>query len=120
MKTHDGDEIEKMARAHLEPTARVVSDGLGCFRAVTRAGCTHEPVVAAQHCHSEKLQCLRWANTIVGNVQTAITGTLKSVAMRYAFRYLAEFQYRFNRLACVATRAAPRPYKTLKILHVAG
>ena len=45
-------------------------------------------------------------------------------------RYLAEFQYRFNRrfklpemlnrLASVATRAAPRPYKTLKILHVAG
>ena len=45
-------------------------------------------------------------------------------------RYLAEFQYRFNRrfklpemlnrLASVATRAAPRSYKTLKILHVAG
>ena len=65
---------------------------------------------------------------MVGNVKTAIVGTLKSVAMRYVFRYLAEFQYRFNRrfklpellnrLASVATRAAPRPYKTLKILHV--
>lgn len=41
VKTHDGAEIEAMARAHLEPTARVVSDGLGCFRAVTRIGCTH-------------------------------------------------------------------------------
>ena len=73
---------------------------------------------------------MRWANTIVGNVKTAITGTLKSVAMRYVFRYLAEFRYRFsrrfklpemlNRLASVATRAAHRPYKTLKILHVPG
>ena len=65
-------------------------------------------------------------NTVLGNIKTAIVGTLKSVAMRY----LAEFQYRFNRrfklpemlnrLASVATRAAPRPYKTLKIAHVAG
>jgi hypothetical protein len=41
------------------------------------------------------------------------------------FRYFAEFQYRFNRrydlpamldrLACVATRRAPRPCRTLKI-----
>ncbi len=130
VKVHDGDEIEKMARAHLKPSARVVSDGLGCFRAVTRAGCTHEPVVAAQYGHSEKLPCFRWVNTVLGNVKTAITGTLKSVARRYVFRYLAEFQYRFNRrfklpellnrLASVATRAAPRPYQTLKILHVAG
>jgi transposase-like protein len=130
VKVHDGDEIEKMARAHLEPSARVVSDGLGCFRAVTRAGCTHEPVVAAHHGHSEKQPCFRWVNTVIGNVKTAIVGTLKSVARRYVFRYLAEFQYRFNRrfklpemlnrLASVATRAAPRPYKSLKILHVAG
>ncbi len=69
-------------------------------------------------------------NTILGNVKTAIVGTLKAVARRYVFRYLAEFQYRFNRrfrlpemlarLACVATRAAPRPYKALKIAYEAG
>ena len=57
-----------------------------------------------------------------GNVKTAIVELLKSVAMRYVFRYLAEFQYRFNRrfqlpemlarLASVATRAAPRPRNT--------
>lgn len=130
VKVHDGAEIESMAKAHLEPTARVVSDGLGCFRAVTKAGCTHAPVVAAQHGHSEKLPCFRWVNTVLGNIKTAIVGTLKSVAIRYVFRYLAEFQYRFNRrfqlpemlarLASVATRAAPRPYNTLKIAHAAG
>ena len=125
VKSHDGAEIERMAKAHLEPTARVVSCGLGCFRAVTKAGCTHEPVIAAKAGHSEKLPCFRWVNTVLGNIKTAIVGTLKSVAMRYVYRYLAEFQYRFNRrfklpemlnrLASVATRAAPRPYKTLKI-----
>ena len=66
VKVHDGAEIESMAKAHLEPTARIVSDGLGCFRAVTKAGCTHAPVVAAQHGHSEKLPCFRWVNTVPG------------------------------------------------------
>ena len=130
VKVHDGEEIEAMAKAHFAPGARVVSDGLGCFRAVTKAGCTHEPVIAAHMGHSEKLPCFRWVNTVLGNLKTAIAGTLKSVARRYVFRYLAEFQYRFNRrfdlpemldrLACAATRAAPKPYKSLKIAHEAG
>jgi transposase-like protein len=131
VKTHDGENIEAMAKLHLEPTARIVSDGLGCFRAVTRIGCVHMPVnVTKSDTHGEKLACFRWVNTILGNVKTAIAGTLKSVAKRYVFRYFAEFQYRFNRrsdlpamlnrLACVATRSAPRPYKSIKITFAAG
>jgi transposase-like protein len=131
VKAHDGDAIEAMAKAHLAPSARVVSDGLGCFRAVTKAGCTHEPIIAARAPQQpEKIPAFRWVNTVLGNVKTAIVGTLKAVRPRYAFRYLAEFQYRFNRrfdlpamldrLACVAVRAAPRPYKTLKIAHEGG
>ena len=131
VKRHDSDSIEAMAKAHLAATARVISDGLSCFRAVTRAGCAHEPVnVSKASNHGEKLACFRWANTVLGNLKTAIAGTLKSVRPRYAYRYLAEFQYRFNRrfdlagmlhrLACVAVRTAPRPYKSLKIAHTAG
>ena len=131
VKRHDSDSIEAMARAHLAATARVISDGLSCFRAVTRAGCAHEPVnVSKASNHGEKLACFRWANTVLGNLKTAIAGTLKSVRPRYAYRYLAEFQYRFNRrfdlarmlhrLACAAVRTAPRPYKSLKIAHTAG
>lgn len=131
VKTHDGRAIEAMARTHLTPGCRVVSDGLGCFRAVTKAGCVHAPVNTTRaNDHGEKLACFRWVNTVVGNLKTAIAGTLKSVAKRYVYRYLAEFQYRFNRrfhlpemldrLACVATRTAPRPYKALKIAYEAG
>ena len=131
VKSHDGEAIEAMARAHLAPGARVVSDGLGCFRAVTRVGCVHEPIVAQRAPqNSEKIPAFRWVNTVLGNLKTAMAGTLKAVAKRYVFRYFAEFQYRFNRrsdlpamlgrLACVATRAAPRPYKTLKIAEAAG
>jgi transposase-like protein len=131
VRSHDGAAIEAMARAHLEPTARVVSDGLGCFRAVTRVGCAHTAVnvTKADH-HGEKLVCFRWANTVLGNVKTAIIGTLKAVRPRYVQRYLGEFQYRFNRrfdlpamldrLACVATRAAPRNYAAIKIAYAAG
>ena len=131
VKSHDSASIEAMARAHLAPSARVISDGLGCFRAVTRVGCTHEPVtVTKADNHGEKLSCFKWVNTITGNLKTAIAGTLKAVRPRYAFRYLAEFQYRFNRrvdlsamldrLACVATNSAPRPYKTIRVKYECG
>lgn len=129
---HNSEEIERIAKAHLAPTALVVSDGLGCFRAVKEAGCRHEPINVSKTLEgkSEKLACFRWVNTVLGNVKTAITGTLKSVRPRYAFRYLAEFQYRFNRrfhlaemldrLASVAVRAGPRPYAVVKIPYIAG
>lgn len=131
VEAHDGRSVEAMAKAYLAPTARVVSDGLGCFRAVTKAGCSHTAIVAAREPQQpEKIPAFRWVNTVLGNLKTAIVGTLKSVAKRYAFRYLAEFQYRFNRradlasmldrLACVAVRAAPRPYKSLKIAYAEG
>lgn len=131
VRAHDGASIEAMARAHLAPSARIVSDGLACFRAVTKAGCAHEPVIAAREPQqAEKIPAFRWVNTVLGNLKTAIAGTLKSIAKRYAFRYLAEFQYRFNRrfdlahmldrLASVAIRSAPRDYNMLKIAHEAG
>lgn len=131
VKSHDGASIEAMAEAHLAPTARVVSDGLGCFRSVTKAGCTHVAIVASREPEqSEKIPAFRWVNTITGNLKTAIVGTLKSIARRYVQRYFDEFQWRFNRrvdlpallprLARAAANAAPRPYRTLKIAYEAG
>jgi transposase-like protein len=131
VKAHDGPSIEAMAKARLEPTARVISDGLACFRAVTKAGCTHAPVnVSKASDHGEKLACFRWVNTALGNLKTAVAGTLKAIRPRYVFRYFAEFQYRYNRrfdlhalldrLACIAVRAAPRTRSALKIDYVAG
>ena len=120
-----------MARARLEPTAEVITDGLGCFRAVTRAGCTHTAVnVTKASQHAEKMVCFKWVNTALGNLKTAIVGTLKSVAKRYVPRYFAEFQYRYNRrfdlpamldrLAVIAVRAPPRPRGMLKLRDATG
>jgi hypothetical protein len=40
----------------------------------------------------------RWVNTLLGNLKTAITGTYHAIKFpKYAQRYLAEAQYRFNR-----------------------
>jgi transposase-like protein len=131
VKAHDGAAIEAMAKAHLAPTARVVSDGLRCFRAVKRAGCRHEPIVTVRAPQQpEKIPAFRWVNTVLGNLKTAIAGTLKAVRPRYAKLYLAEFQYRFNRranlpalldrLGYIAARAKPRTFKSLRIAYEAG
>ena len=131
VKTHDSASIEAMAKARLAPTATVITDGLACFRAVTRAGCTHIPVnVSKSSHHGEKLACFSWVNVALGNLKTAIVSTLKSVARRYVPRYFAEFQYRYNRrfdlpamlgrLASVAARAKPRPRSVLKLREGAG
>ena len=128
--THDGDEIERMAHAHLAPTARVVSDGLGCWRAVTRAGCSHAPIVVARTGWSEKIPAFRRVNTVLGNLKTAVVGTMKHVARRHVQRYLAEFQWRFNRrydlpamladLGHAIARAAPRTRVKLRLAYRDG
>ena len=38
-------EVEKLAKAAIEPGATVVSDGLSCWPAVEKAGCQHFPIV---------------------------------------------------------------------------
>ena len=100
-------------------------------RAVTRAGCTHEPVnVTVAGDHGEKLVCFGWANTALGNLKTAVAGTLKSVRRHYVFRYLAEFPYRFNRrvdlksmfrrLAFAYTNAAALSYARVRMAYETG
>ena len=65
----------------------------------------------------------------IGNLKTAIVGTIKHVAKRYVARYLAEFQWRFNRrtdlpamiadLGEATARARARPRAKLKLAYVA-
>ena len=57
-------------------------------------------------------------------MKAAMLGTYRSVRDKHAPRYLAEFEYRFNRryrldtkiarLAYVSLRTAPMPYRLLK------
>lgn len=61
----------------------------------------------------------KWVNTGLGNIKSAIAGTCRAVRPRHAARYLAAYEYRFNRrfeldkmverLAAAAAKTAPQP-----------
>ena len=119
------DEIAAWARCHLEPGTVVVSGGLGCFAAVKRAGCFHQPFVTGGGPKSARHPALTRVNTILGNIKRSLHGTYHHLSSKHLPRYLAEFSYRFNRrfslrqmfprLAFVALRTAPMPYRVLKL-----
>jgi transposase-like protein len=116
--------IEAYATTSLTAGSHVLSDGLSCFTAVTKAGCTHEAKITT----GNKVladSVFKWVNTIIGNLKTATTGTFHGVSKKYLPRYLAEFEYRFNRrykladmikrLAYISLRTPPMPEKFLKM-----
>jgi transposase-like protein len=89
--------IKGWAKANLAPTALVVSDGLGCFAAVTAAGCTHTPIVVGDR-KPRDLPQFQWVNTILGNLKTTLHGAFHSLGWsKHADSHLAAFAYRFNR-----------------------
>jgi transposase-like protein len=116
-------EVEKLAKAAIEPGSTVVSDGLSCWPAVEKAGCSHRPMVTGSGKRAANWAPFRWVNTTLGNVKTAIAGTYHHVSPKHAPSYLASFGYRFNRrfqldsiverLAWAATRTAPQPYRVV-------
>lgn len=95
---HSGAQVAVFAAQHLATSATVVSDGLGCFRATTIVGATHQPFTVGGGRDRVKLPQFRAINTLLGNLKNAIDGTYHAFDFaKYAHRYLAEFQYRFNR-----------------------
>lgn len=75
----------------------VVSDGLPCFLAAEKAG-VHKRIVTGGGKAATKLPQFKAVNTVLSNLKTGLTGTYHAFKFaKYAHRYLAEFQYRFNR-----------------------
>lgn len=92
------DAIADWAKTALAASAHVVSDGLWCFKAVTESGATQERIVTGGGAACVKLEPFRAVNTFLGNLKTAYAGTYHAFDFaKYAHRYLAEVQYRFNR-----------------------
>lgn len=91
------EEVSEWAKRSLSAYTTVVSDGLACFRAVTEAGCVHNPTIVGKGRKSTDIACFNWVNTILGNLKTSISGTYHAFDFeKYGARYLAEVQYRFN------------------------
>jgi len=123
--------IGKWARKSLHASAKVVSDGLSCFQAVTVVGATHHATVTGGGAASVKLPQFKAVNTLLGNLKTAFSGTYHSFNFaKYAHRYLGEVQYRFNRrfdlstiLMCLihdAVEAKPHPERRLRAAELGG
>lgn len=118
-------ELAHWSKQHLVAGSTVISDGLACFNAVTEAGCLHDKIVCGGGRASIEEPEFYWVNTVLGNLKSALRSTYHAVRPKYAQRYLAEFQYRFNRranlcsmfsrLMFVALRTAPMPEKLLKL-----
>jgi hypothetical protein len=123
--------LAKWAHKSLCATAQVVSDGLWCFQAVTVCGATHERTVTGGAAASVKLDKFRAVNTMLGNLKTAFAGAYHSFDfVKYAHRYLAEVQYRFNRrfdLSVILVRllrassvTRPHPERLIRAAELCG
>lgn len=129
-----GEALEQFALRHLSPRSTVVSDGLRCFMSVKKAaGVTHErhlvrPKLTGEAA-SAKLPQFAAVNTLLGNLKTGFAGTYHAFDFaKYAHRYLADVQFRFNRRFAMA-RMLPRllvalvnapasPERTLRLAEV--
>lgn len=117
--------IETYAAANIKPGSWVVSDGLGCFRGVAEAGVNHIPIVTGGG--RPKHPFFRWVNTALGNIKSAIAGTCRSFDGQHTDRYLAAYEWRFNRrfdlaknierLARVAVATAPKSYSSIALVR---
>jgi len=117
--------IAGFAKRSLDPDCFVVSDGLQCFASVADAGCAHQVVKTGSGPKAARTPAFKWVNTALGNIKAAITGTYRAINSKHVPRYLAEFEYRFNRrydlaamiprLTWAAVRTTPMPYRLLKL-----
>ena len=60
-------EIAKLAQSSFAVGTNVVSDGLSCWRTVTRAGCDHFPMTTGSGKKAAQWPSFNWVNTILGN-----------------------------------------------------
>lgn len=118
--------LKAWAGQNLAPTAHVVSDGLQAFAQVRQVGATHERHVTGGGRQAAQTPQLRWVNTMLGNLKTALAGTYHAFDhAKYGARYLAEFAYRFNRrfdlaamlprLLRAAATTKPLPLRRLRL-----
>ena len=89
--------VRECAAKSLMLPLTVVSDDLRAFTATETAG-VYERVVTGGGKASAKLPQFQAVNTVLSLLKLAITGTYHALQFeKYAHRYLAEMQYRFNR-----------------------
>ena len=99
------------------------------FEGIEAAGFEHETIVTGGGAASMEILALHWVNIILGNLKSSIHGTYHALNGEHLPRYLAEFNYRFNRrfkldqlvdrLLSDAARTPPMPARLIKLAEVA-
>ena len=90
--------VARWAVKALAPSTHVVSDGLYSFNGVKSANCSHEPIIHGTGKQSVQHPRFMAINTLLGNLKMWMNTTFRGFkCSHYALRYMAEFQYRFNR-----------------------
>ncbi len=85
----------------------------------------HVPIVTGGG--RPKHALLHWVNTGLGNLKSAIIGTCRRFDVQHTDRYLAAYEWRFNRrfdldknierLAPAAVRTALQPYRSIVLVR---
>lgn len=131
LKRVTGQAILRWGKAHLHPKAHVITDGWKAYRTLDANGWKHEEKEAiSKGWRRAKHPAFRWVNTILGNLKGNLLGVCRAIQLKHLPRYLAEFQYRFNRRYDLTTilprllRASaltpPMPYRLLIGAEVGG
>lgn len=98
LRPFTSESLQEFAAQSLARPLTVVSDGLGCFAAMARQAGVHDRNVTGGGQAAAKHPKFTAINTVLGNLKTALRGAYKAFDFAaYGPRYLAEFQYRFNR-----------------------
>ena len=127
LKAFSHDSIRLWSQQHLRPECRVTSDGLHSFRILSERT-HHTRILTGSGAISVETPELKWVNTVLGNIKTAMRGTYHAVRPQHLGRYLAAFSWRFNRryaldqlvdrLAKAACRTPPLPYRLATLAEV--
>ena len=123
-----GKAVAGFAKRNLNAACMVISDGLQCFSSVKEAGCRHQAIHTGSGPAAARTPAFQWVNTTLGNIKAALSGTYRSINTKQVPRYLAEFEYRYNRrydlaamlprLCWAGVRTPPMPYRFLKLAEV--
>jgi transposase-like protein len=94
-----GEDVVVFCLNTLAPGCVVVSDGAPSFNYVKwNQIAQHQPIVTGGGKQACEIPALKAVNTVLSNLKTGIAGTYHAFKFaKYAPRYLAEFQFRFNR-----------------------
>ena len=94
-----GEDVVVFCLNTLEPDSVVVSDGAPSFNyARWNRIAEHAPIVTGGGKQACEIAQLKAVNTVLGNLKTGIAGTYHAFKFaKYGERYLAEYQFRFNR-----------------------